>query len=396
MPPTQLSVKDQGDLGLRNGPDALHIPDVVLHILAHVDAPTLLSLRLVSASLNSIILTHQRTVCKSILWRDFAIYIDLCPPAVRDPSKHYYIRTSLRAQKAQTLVSKAIVNKNFWFDLQERGSISDPWYHVLVARCIRGILIIWILNDIRERVCPSHQLPTYIPTSTHDSFSDTTSPPHRPSGRLYRHLVGKIKIFSKSVAKITTKVEDSSKESWEAETYLGKVRSAHYQYLRTLDRTSRIDFELAQEDLLTLIPRYFDICCSDELGPTNEHVVLRRNFFAVQQVPRFMLSVVSTDAKERDWAWDVVKIASARRGSVQEIKDHGAMPFEFEEQGESKSLRREIIQEACRYRSAAVRETNERWHAWRVLQTAVQPSPTVFPLQVSWASRRHLWLSRFT
>lgn len=57
------------------------------------------------------------------------------------------------------------------------------------------------------------------------------------------------------------------------------------------------------------------MCCFASLGPIYEHVVLRRHFFALQQVSRFMLLMVSTDAKERDWAWD----------------DHGAMSFDFEE-----------------------------------------------------------------
>lgn len=407
MPPTQLSANDREDPGLRNGPDALHIPDVVLHILAHVDAPTLLSLRLVSSFLNSIIDTHQHTVCKSILWRDFAIDLDFCPPAMRDRSKYHHLRTSLRARKAQALASDAIAKKDFWFDCQEEGSISDPGYYVLVAHCTRGILIIWTLNDIQELVCPSHRLPTYISTSTHSLVSDTTSRHHRRFGSLYRLLVRKIKISSA----FNPKREDFTTESGvadlsnltlaptiniEAETYLGKVRSAQYQYLRTLDRTTRIDFELEQEDLLTLVPRYFEMCCLDSLGPTNEHVLLRRRFFALQQVPRFILSVVSTNEEERKWAWDVVKTASARPGLVQEIENYGAMPCDFLELGESRDFRNGIIQEAYRVRSAAARETNERRHAWRVVQTVVQVPPTVTTIQVSRAPRRLLRLSRFT
>ena len=378
MPRFRLFKKDPGS---RNGPDALHIPDIILHILAHVDAPTLLSLRLVSASLNSIILTHQRTVCKSILWRDFATDLDLCPPATRDLPKCYCLRTSLRAQKAQALASDAIVKNNFWFDCQQGESINDPGFYVLVARCTRGILIIWTLNDIHWRVWPSHRVPTYIPVSLLSSVSDTTSRPHRRFGSLYRLLKRKIKMFSAFNSKredLTTEsgVADPSsltlapRTTIEAETYLGKVKSAQYQYLQMLDRAARIDFELAQENLFSMMPKYFEMCCFDSLGPNIEHGVLRKNFLALQQIPRLMLSVVSTDEQERSWAYDVVRTASATRISVQEIEDYDSMPFDFEEQGESKDMRDEIIQEARRVRVAATRETNERWHAWRVIHAA--------------------------
>lgn len=382
MPPAQVSTEDRG---LRNAPTALHIPDVVLHILAHVDTPTLLSLRLVSTSLNSIISTHQYTICKSIIWHDCAIDLDLCPTAMRDASKYYYLRTSLRARKAQSLASNAIAKREFWFDCQEGNCIGGPGFDVLVARCTRGILVIWTLNDIKEQVCPSDRLPTYVPTSAPSSVPDITLRPQRRPGRLCRLLAGKSKIFSALAASETSDLCTLTTYI-EAETCLAKVRSAQYQYVRLLDRTTRIDLELAQVDLMVLMPLEMWRCSE---SPTNNYVVLRRRFFALQQGPTFMLSVVSTDAKERDWAWDVVTTASAKRITsplVQEIDYLYAMPFDFEEQGESRVWRIEIMEEASRVKSAAIKET------WRVLQAP----PITRTTTTRRTTRRLPWLSTFT
>ena len=360
----QLSAKDRGDPGLNNAPDALRIPDVVLHIMAHVDAPTLLSLRLVNSLINSIIATYQRTICKSIFWRDFSIELDCCPPALRDSSKYYYLRTIVRARKAHAVALEAIAKNHFFSDFKEGRIPRDPGYYCLVAHCMRGILVIWTLNNIQEQVGPFHRLPTYIPTPTDRSVSPR---PHRHPRIFYSFI-------SAHPAAIIPKIEDSitvsekhdlsigtfaPRTTIEAEKRLSKVRIAQYQYLRTLDKISRIDFELAQEDLMSLMPRYIMLCCSRSIGPTTESMVLRRRFFALQQVPRFMLSVVSTDWEERSWAWDVVRMASSGPGLLPEMINNTVVPFSFEEQGELEHERVEIIQEACRLRSAAVRGTVE-------------------------------------
>lgn len=356
---------------MKNGPDALQIPDVVLHILAHVNAPTLLSLRLVSSSLNSIIVTHQRTICKSIIC-NFGKDIDLCRPAVRESSKYYHLRLTVRARKAKALASDAIARKDF-FDGRRMRQSRDPWYHYLVAHCMRGILVVWNLSDIQEHVGPFYRLPTYVPTPPHSSVS---SRPHSRSGRLSRFLADKIRIFSASAAANTPKPENSTRVSKvpdlsimtlaprttiEVENRLGKIRSAQRQYLRTLDRISRVDFELAQQYIMTLMPRCRDVChCSDSIGPTDDPMVLRRRSFALQQVPRFMLSVLSTDLEEKRWAWVIVNTVSAGRGLLPEMKSHTVTPFDFEDQGESKHERERFGQEARRIRSVALRRINER------------------------------------
>lgn len=309
MPFIRTSAKQGGDPGLENVPDALRIPDVVLNILAHIDAPTLLSLCLTNSSINAIIATHQRTICKSIFWRDFSIELDLCPPALRYSSRHWYLRTIVRAHKTYALAVDAIKYR-------------DPAYYHLVANCTRGILIIWSLNDIEEHVYPSHRLPTCIQISRQHSVFDTWPRLHRRVAGLYRFLGGKLRILSASAAVFTAKPDNSFTVSEvtlaqrtiiKKEGLRSKVRFAQYQYLKALDRITRIEFEPAKRTW------------------------------------------------ERIWNWDVVVTALAGQGLVQETQTRDVEPFEFERQRESRHESNAIIRITCRFRSRAITKgANER------------------------------------
>lgn len=249
-----------------------------------------------SPPLNSITVTHERTVCKSIIC-NFGKDLDLCRPPVCESSKNYHLRLTVRARKAKALASDAIARKDFFFDCRRMSQSRDPWYHYLVAHCMRGILVLWNLSDIQEHVGPFYRLPTYVPTPTHSSVS---SRPHSRSGRLYRFLADKVRIFSASAAANTPKPENSTMISKapdlsivtlaprtfiEVKDRLGKIRSAQCQYLRTLDRTSRADFELEQQYILTLMPRCLEVCrCSDSIGPTDDPH--RRSHGASEKISR--------------------------------------------------------------------------------------------------------------
>lgn len=216
----------------------LHIPEIALSIFSYLDPPAILAIRLVSSSINSLILTHQKFLSKSVAARCFSQTIDWYPPDIDCLPDNFHLKTLTRLPKAFELARRANTNCECHIEtacLTRRGRRRkrricfkpSPSLPAFLARCARAILIIWVLNDIRQHCEPYQPLPTYIP-------------PHPTSRGLLRlgRLFSRLKSFT---SKPSSFVADANARSiW---LYLNNLapepESEVQSCLSTFDATAR-------------------------------------------------------------------------------------------------------------------------------------------------------------
>lgn len=291
-------------------PTPLQIPEIALSIVSHLDPPTILSIRLVSVPINTLILTHQKSISRSVTQRQFSSIIDCRPPDIDCLQKNFHLRTLIRLPKAYELARRANRHYECYVDAgrnKVKGkeiTVIKPTslYSTFLARCARAILMIWTLNDIRRHLEQSEPLPSYI------------SPPSLPSrreklGRLFSRMTNnKSKLNSVSLTPAEVNAQAISlyitilapRSRSEVQRHLSAFDAARQTYLDSLSRDHYIDLVWVQDFLLK--------------GLANNppfHRQLRRideeMIFALQQSPGFLLSMGSSDQCERSWAWNLAR-----------------------------------------------------------------------------------------
>ena len=291
-------------------PTPLQIPEIAISIFAHLDPPTVLSIRLVSFPINTLILTHQRSISRSIAQRQFLTDIDWPPPDLDCLQKNFPLKTLTRLPKAYTLARRANTN----FDCYAvAGRVKKPWrrshveiikatplYPTFLGRCARAILIIWTLNDIRQSLDGSEPLPSYTPPS----------PPsrHERLGRLLsRMTMLSFKSDSASAPPVDANARTLSlymstlkpKSKPEFQEYFSALEAARQTYLISLPRSHRIDLVWVQNYLFLGLVRLI------KDGDVT---------FALHQGSGFMLSFSSDDQCEKVWAQTLARNVVGARG----------------------------------------------------------------------------------
>ena len=296
---------------------ALHIPEIVLLILGHLDPPTILLIRLVSSSINTLILTHQRSISISVAQRQFSgINIDCHPPNIDSLQEFFYLKTIARLPKAYELASRS--NSQFDCHVETSGEtvkgretiIIRPTliYPTFLARCARAILTIWVIGDIRRHITRPEPLPAYIPLLGR----------REKCVRLFSRMtfgVSEIIYGSRIVPRVpwATIAYTTSACSSEAN------RQAISQYIETLAPKSPTEiqsnlaiFDAARTIYLHSLPldRRLDLVWVQNYlfaGLANKRCRMFRSSdeevaFALQQSPKFLLSWRSRDQNEWRWA----------------------------------------------------------------------------------------------
>ncbi|MCJ1377963.1 hypothetical protein MMC17_001059 [Xylographa soralifera] len=297
---------------------ALQTPDILILILSLLDPTTLASFRLTSPRINSIIIAHQKSICNSIALRTFSTSFDFLPSPnslLSSPGlDKLHINALLRMPRALLLADRAIIGCN----AMGRGCNSRDWpaYKETCARCTRGILVFWALVDIQESVSPN-QVPapnykleapvalgpvakrwknaaqlfsprTWVSTRKSPSTTPRAVPPavhpaDTPPARVEGCSITPNDLSAASVAQ-----------------RLAAVKAAQAPFVALLTRSTRIDLEVAQGFLHTLMPN-----SNSGLQPNSPLYMAQhswwRESWALRQGPAFMLAVSSADARERAW-----------------------------------------------------------------------------------------------
>ena len=284
---------------------ALHIPEIVLLILSHLDSSTILLIRLVSSSINTLILTHQRSISITLAQRQFSIIItDPHPPNINSLKTNFHLKTIARLPKAYELARRTNSQLECTVDISREAvkgreqSLIRPTisYPTFIARCARAILTIWFIGDIRRHITQPEYLPAYIP--------------------LFRRREKRVRLLSRmtyGLSRIICKPPVSSqinrqaisqcietlatKSTSEIKSQLIIFDSARTTYLDSLSRDCRLDLVWVQDYLfagLAITRRRYNRTSREELA------------FALQQSPNFLLSLSSRDPNEWSWASHLV------------------------------------------------------------------------------------------
>ena len=280
---------------------ALHIPEIVLLILSHLEPSTILLVRLVSSSINTLILTHQRSISMTVAQRQFSIIItDWYPPNVDGLQKKFHLKTIARLPKAYELARRANSQLECTVDISREAvkgreySLSRPTisYPTFIARCARAILTIWVIGDIRRHMTQPEPLPAYIPLFGRRE---------KRVGLLTRMTYGVSRVICRPPVSsqinrqaISQCIETLAATSTsEIKSQLTIFDSARTTYLDSLSLDCRLDLVWVQDYLfagLAITRRRYSSTSREELA------------FALQQSPNFLLLLSSRDPNERSWA----------------------------------------------------------------------------------------------
>ena len=284
---------------------AIHVPEIVLLILSHLDSSTILLIRLVSSSINTLILAYQRSISIAVAQRHFSIIITDChPPNIDGLQENFHLKTIARLPKAYELACRTNSQLECTVDISPetvkgpgqssiRPTISYPTF---IGRCARAILTIWVIGDIRRHITQPEPLPAYIP--------------------LFRRREKRVRLLSRmtyGLSRIICKTPVSSqinrqaisqcivtlaaKSTSEIKSQLTIFDSARTTYLDSLSRDCRLDLVLVQDYLfagLAITRRRYNTSSREELA------------FALQQSPNFILLLSSRDPNEWIWASHLV------------------------------------------------------------------------------------------
>ncbi|MCJ1315672.1 hypothetical protein MMC15_000992 [Xylographa vitiligo] len=297
---------------------ALQTPDILILVLSLLDPNTLASFRLTSSRVHSIIIHHQKTICNSIALRTYSTPLDFLPSPsslLSSPGlANLHFNALLRMPRALLLADRAIVGSN----AMGRGCTSKdyPAHNQTRARCTRGILVFWALVDIQESVnpdqvpAPSYRLEPSVALGPVPKRWKTAAQLFSP-----RTWISTLKSPSPSPHAITpalhtagtptAKVDGSSStpcllSAVSVAQRLAAVKVAQAPFVALLTRSTRIDLEVAQGFLHTLMPN-----SNSGLQPNSPLYMAQhswwRESWALRQGPAFMLAVSSADLRERAW-----------------------------------------------------------------------------------------------
>ena len=285
-------------------PTPLQIPEIALIIISHLDPPTILSLRYVSFSINTLILRHQKSISKAVIEHHLP-EIDWHPPELDYLSSNYHLKTLTRLPKAYHIAHRA--NKNCECmketSLIERKGLKrrkvfifkrTASYPAFLARCARSILILWTLNDIRRHIDQSEPFPRYIP------------PPPAPSKwKKVRGLFSRITNITSRVDAVSPPPVDpnvdalsvyvnslASRSESQVQKNLSEFDPLGRTYLDSIPRSHGIDLLWVQTYLVLGMP----------MGTHQRRAGFEEKCFVLQQGPSFLLSCCSKDPSERLWA----------------------------------------------------------------------------------------------
>ena len=269
---------------------ALHIPEIMLLILSRLDPSTILLIRLVSSSINTLILTHQRSVSITVAQRHFPIIITDChPPNIDSLQKNFHLKTIARLPEAYEMARR--INSQFgrtagiFPETVEAGKPTTS-YLAFIARCARAILTIWVIGDIRRHITRPEPLPTYI----------------RLLGRrekcvrhLSRRTTGNPPFVSQTNRRVISQYIETLAPEFPAQiqSQLAIFDAARKTYLDSLPLDRRLDLVGVQHYLfvgLAIIGRGYISTSREQLA------------FALQQSPNFLLLLSSRDPDEWRWA----------------------------------------------------------------------------------------------
>ena len=294
------------NMGGQDGPSLLGIADIALLIISHLDPSTILSIRLVSRQINALILTHQKSLSKSVFSSFFAEPIAWHPPEIDSLPENFHLKILTRLPKAETLARRA--NKNFDCHIETRTEEDQKVprlkplssYPAFIARCTRAIMILWTLNDIRYHIDPSRPLPTYV-----------SPPPSPPSScpEMLRRLLTRLTAALSNTASTSPAPVDANalaishyttnlqpRPSPDSQIYRSTL-SAKRMYFQSLPRGHRTDLIWVLEYLRAGLPR----------STRRNRVSDFETFFALHQGPTFLLSWSSSDKEERAWARNLAR-----------------------------------------------------------------------------------------
>ena len=284
---------------------ALHIPEIVLLILSHLDPSTILLIRLVSSSINTMILTHQRSISKTVAQRQFSIIITDCrPPNIDSLQTNFHLKTIARLPKAYELARRlnsqlecTVISRETVKGRETSFSRPTISYPTFIARCARAILTIWVVGDIRRHITQPESLPAYIPLfgrreksvrllsrMTYGVSRTICKPP--VSSQINRQAI------SQCIETL------APKSTFEIKSQLAIFDSARTTYLDSLSRDCRLDLVWVQDYIfagLAITRRRYNRTSPEILA------------FVLQQSPNFLLSLSSRDPNEWNWASRLVK-----------------------------------------------------------------------------------------
>lgn len=328
-------------------PKLLQIPEIALSIIINLDPSTLLSIRLVSLPINTLILTYQKSISRSIAQRHFSTDIDWCPPDIDCLQKNFHLKTLIRLPKAVELARRANKNLECYADAgptklkakryaEATGLRPTSLYPAFLGRCARAILIIGTVNDIREHLDQSKPLPSYI-----------SSPPPPNRRERLRRLFSRMKnVTSKNNSASLSPAEANAqaisthidtivpRSKFEVQSRLSVFDAARETYLNSLSRDHRIDLVWVQEYLFIGLGR-------GTRGRPSHHGTREELGCAMKQSPGLMLSMCSDDQRVRDWAWNLAgKVVHARQSDVWIDDRERIIPFPPGEEGWGEEARR--------------------------------------------------------
>ena len=331
---------------------ALHIPEIVLLILSHLDPSTILLIRLVSSSINTLILTHQRSISITVAQRQFSIIITDCrPPNIDSLQKNFHLKTIARLPKAYELARRTnsqlectVINRETVKGRETSFSRPTISYPTFIARCARAILTIWVIGDIRRHITQPEPLPAYIPL-----FGQR----EKSAGLLSRMTYG----VSRNICKppVSSKINRQAisrcietlapKSTSEIESQLTIFDSARTTYLDSLSRDCRLDLVWVQNNIFTglhITRRRCNSTSPEELA------------FALQQSPNFLLSLTSKDVNEWVWAARLVREIT-RHKETEFLTDHVKIGDEWARMIPVPPVENDIIEEAERVKGELTR-----------------------------------------
>ncbi|MCJ1291998.1 hypothetical protein MMC34_003548 [Xylographa carneopallida] len=306
---------------------ALQTPDILVPILTFLDPTTLAIFRLTSTRVNSIVVTHQTSICNSIALRTYSIPLDFLPSPnsllLVPGLANLHIKTLLRIPRARRLADRAIAGSHALriagFHALRRGltPMDSPANREKLARCTQGILVFWALIDIQDTV--SHvQIPKphYTPEASIALGLVNKRWKHAKQIFSPRTWVSTLKLPSSSPQALNPVLRTADTPSTKVNGYIitpadlsaasvaqqfAAVKAAQAPFVALLARPTRVDLEVAQGLLHGLLPSTYSSPLPNSPLYTAQNSWWRESW-AVRQGPAFMLSVSSEYSDERVWA----------------------------------------------------------------------------------------------
>ena len=269
---------------------ALNMPEIALLVLSHLDPSTILLIRLVSSSINTLILTHQRSISITVAQRQFSIIVtDFNSPDIGGLQENFHLKTIARLPKAYEMARRANSQcgrtAEIVPEISEAGKPTTS-YPAFIARCARAILTIWVIGDIRRHITRPKLLPTYIPL---------LSRREKCARHLSRKTTGKPPFVSQTNRRAISQYIETLAPDFPTETQsqLAIFDDTRQTYLNSLPLDRRLDLVGVQHYLFLALAM---------VGLRYVNTSREQRAFALQQSPNFLLLLSSRDPDEWGWA----------------------------------------------------------------------------------------------